>query len=566
MSFKTILFFFIFSFTIFSHAQEMVLIPYRVGNKWGLSDVKGKIKVKAQYDRVEPIGAGYFKYTFHQIVSDTIRHYGGHTEIKEKTLKTTGILKGSKVLIAPTSHRHFTYAPDGILIGSEESYISKNSNFYTLNGEKLLPENVEKFRFIGNDHGPSPFLSIFMEHYDDTYSLMVFDTQLQKWDTTLFNRVRDLNFDRNASTESTLVCTYTDAQYEYHEMRIYFDPISTRPTLEPHTYQNKISYRDEITTYDGNSYGTGNHFDNVEVPIMVEQSEEEYQEVVPTTQTKKELPKPIPYFVKINDSITQYDMKVIPLAADEKLFFPDYYTTTMRESLLFKKGNRSGLQFTDSLRSEALYDSLRYVKNQYGIFTSSHNFLYLAGKKLANGNWQMGVLDAKGNIIIPIQYESVSPNLPVSSYDRDDQTQKGIFKFQQPYIYHDDPVQLFTLYSEGLWLAKQNGFYGIINSTNEVIMPFAYDRIWKNNISFLLTVRVEEDFYVYQKGNLYGTFLWDATGKKIKDTGAVFPKIPVFMYRDYMGIEGLDLYNLGDETDLFFCLANSDGTIYYKSK
>ena len=85
--------------SLIGFTQNDVLIPYRDGDLFGLADLNGKKKLKAEYDFIQPIGNEYFKYSNSFKVPDTIRYYNGRTEIKEKTITSTGLLQGTKVII-----------------------------------------------------------------------------------------------------------------------------------------------------------------------------------------------------------------------------------------------------------------------------------------------------------------------------------------------------------------------------------------------------------------------------------------------------------------------------------
>lgn len=556
-------FLFLFLISIGLHAQNQILVPCRSGDLWGLSDLNGKIKVKPIYNYMEPIGSDFYQYAYEKTTKDTIRYVSGYVEIKDKLLRKTGVLKGTSEIIAPTEHQHFTYASQGLLIGTEESYITENSNFYTIQGVKLLKENVKRFRFIGNDKDASPFLSILLEHYNNTFSLVVFDTQLQKWDKPLFENVTDFKFDYKSSNEDIWVCTYVDANYNYYNMAIIYDKTKKKHEIKPytkeyHSYNSRYNEVD-VPIMENNGKGT---LEIESEPVSIEEVVEEVpRNTNPTPVTKVDIPK---FFQKVNDSTAIYGKNTFQVAHGEKIFFPDYYTKTMQQPLIYQKGNQFGLQISDSLRSIETYDSLRYVKNQYGIFTSSHNYFYLIGKKQQDNSWLMGLIDQSGKVIIPMQYSHLSPNLPEIYFKDNTKTNKEEFGFRQPYNYYDDKKQLLTLQRDGNWEAEQNGKLGVINTQNKVLLPFEFDKIWHNGLSFLKTMRISNDFNVYQKGDKYGVFYFDQNGSISQDTGPVFNKIPVYVYKDYLGQKGLDIYNLADEYDLYFCLAKSNGELFYR--
>ena len=555
-------------------AQQNILVPYRVADKFGLSDLKGNIKVEPQYDMMEPIGVGYYKCSNNQIGFDTSYRSGGRMTVEEKMIRITGVYAGTKLIINNSRHRHFTFAEQGLLIGSEESYISRNSNFYNLKGERLLSKNVEKFKFIGGStmeimqQKQSPIISILAEHYDGSVSLLLFDSKSQKMLKPQLDRVTNFDMDRDAGNESFFVCSYMDSNYTYEKSKVYFDIEKQHYVVAPYTDEsyNSNSFDGESTgEYLGESTYGGDYGVVEEYLEPMNDIQSEGVEVPPMPQIPAAKPKPIYPFIKINDTTIAYGNDTIRAGEGQKFSFYDRYSKSQMQSIIVSKDKKYSLLFPDSLSTSLLYDSLRYIKNQYGIFTFSHSLLYLAGLKNENsGEWKFGIIDQSGKEVIPIRYEYLSPNLPESSHERDEKTQKGHFKFRQPDDYSGDKDFLLTLKSTGLFVASKNGKQGVINLKNEEFMPFEYDMIWENGLSFLTTYKVDDDFCVYQKGERYGVFKIDHNQIKILDTGLIFPKIPVYVYRDYMGIKGMDIYNLADNDILYFCLQSSNGVLYYK--
>ena len=537
-------------------AQKDILIPFRQGNKFGLSDETGRIKLKPVYDFVEPIGNGYFKYANYNIVPDTVWYANGRMEVNENKLAVTGVLKGTKQIIPPTKHNHFRLVDNSILIGSEESYISMNSNFYTLNGKKLLPENVEKFRFLstGADEfsASNPaFISIFTENYNETISLFLFDTKKQKIHSTLLDQVQNFKLDRQASSASELICSYTDTQYNFHQVRIYFDV-----DLQHHVKENYSKPEPEYHNDLKPTYREGEAEFGYGVPVEAPSGK--------PGSVSRPAPPPIVYFVKQSDSLIRFGEQEVKLRAGERVLFSGRHVKQQKNPLILTKGLKKCLLISDSKRSE-YFDSLRYIQNR-SVFSGDHlSFVYLAGNKnQQTGAWEMGILDEMGNEIIPMKYESIEPNIHEIAYERDFQTRQEDFIFKPSYGTPLNDEAPLILQRDGHIMAKKNGKYGVLNLRNEILLPLVYDALWKNGLSFLKTVPVDEEFYVYQTGSKYGTFRYFIPGGVKDDTGLIFPHIPVYMYKDYAGKSGFNLYNLAVSGDLFFCLAGSDGTLFYQ--
>ncbi len=551
--------------SLIGFTQNDVLIPYRDGDLFGLADLNGKQKLKADYDFIQPIGNGYFKYSNSFKVPDTIRYYDGRTEIKEKKITSTGLLQGTKVIIENSNHNHFTYSDQGIIIGSQESYVSKNSNFYTLKGKKLLPENVMKFRFLGRERS-SPeadnYITIFAEHFDKSVSVLLFDKVNQKMMIPLLDHVTDFEIDRENSTEDYFVCSYTDKEYSFHREAILFDEELKRFIIKPASIINK-SYRDDYEVEEGMNYGSSGDY-VIEAPeIMGEIKEVPNHKEIFSSQREK--PKPIIYFYKLENGFAAYGSDTLKLNEGETVNFADRYSKSQKHPLIVSKEGKLGLIFSEILRTDLKYDSLRYIKNQFGIFSANHTYIYLAGSKgEKTGNYLFGILDENGNEIIPMIYEDLQPNLLEIYVERDEKAEEEKFDFRQPYTYTKNNIEPLKLQNEGILTAQLNGKFGVIDLNNKTIMPFEYDFIWENGLNFLNTMRIEDKFSVYKKGNLYGVFKINAKHEKIEDTGLIFPNIPVFKYPNYSGLNGFDLYNVAIPENLYYYLVGSNGKVYRK--
>lgn len=545
-------------------SQKDVLVPFRVGDSFGLSDLKGNLKLKAQFDYIQPIGNGYFKYSNYQKVPDTTRYYNGRIEIKEKTITTTGVLFGTKVIIKNTDHQHFSYSENGIIIGSQESYVSKNSNFYSLKGEKLLSQNVMKFRMMGNDRrsdATTNYITIFAEHYDKSVSILVFDREKQKLIEPLLDHVQNFDLDRESSTENFFYCTYIDKENTYQQTMIFYDDELKRFTKG--TLPNTTRYNQKERAID-DLYDSGSGGYVVAEPDFSNEVRKPNQESI-SAPVQREKPKPIVYFHKLDNGFARFGNDTLKLNPGESISFADVYSKTQKQPLIVEKEGKLGLIFSDTSRTELSYDSLRYIKNQYGFFTYNSTYIFLVGQKNQNtSQWIFGMLDEFGKELIPMMYEDLQPNLPEIVIDNDDEPGQANFDFRQPYTYSKDNKKPLTLQRQGILTAKRNGKYGLIDLKNTIVMPFEYDFIWENGLDFLNTMRINDEFNVYQKGNRYGVFQINSNHIKTDDTGAIFPDIPVFKYPNYSNIKGFDVYNVATANNLYYYLVGSNGKVYRK--
>ena len=130
----------LFTFTAI-HAQD-IRVPFRVGDKFGLSDEKGNLIVAAEYDEInfmEP-SFQYFQYT--KIIRDSIQSVYGRWLTNE--VHIAGVLHKDKILIEDNkTYRSFRIYSDHFIAGSNNMYQPENSMLYNLKGQKLLDSEMK---------------------------------------------------------------------------------------------------------------------------------------------------------------------------------------------------------------------------------------------------------------------------------------------------------------------------------------------------------------------------------------------------------------------------------------
>jgi hypothetical protein len=540
----------------FSFAQNTPLVPYRVGNLFGLSDVNGKMVLSPRYTHVEPIGVGVFKFISANSPKNAL---GSDQNLKAKT----GIIVGTKELISNSSHNHFTYLEQGIIVGSENSYTSQNSNLYSLNGEKLLDENISNFKLIVSPTAKPRDckIAILAKHNDRGVSIFIFDTKKQKLLAPLLDHVSNFKIEEESGSDHSFICSYLDKNNSFAKDVIYYDAASGEHLRMPYTVVHQSeNAQDEEEVYlmaDPNGMEVSGDDGGME-SMPMQEAEPGYSD------NNGKLPS---YFERINDQTIHFGGKEVRIAANEKVYFTNTYRSSYQTiPLLFYNGNQYGLLLTDNLRSEELYDTLIYLHNQYQDYDNPAVFNFLAGKKDVNGKWRYGILQENGKPIIPLQYDQISVTFKELEYALEDDNKPGKFVLKDQNMYSVDANLCLQNYLNGIFIVKMNGKYGLLNAKNQVLLPIEQDQIWKNKVNFLSTYPIGDNLYCYQKDNKYAAFIIHSGKGIYKNTGAIFPKIPLFIYENYMDQNGLDIYSLADESSLRFCLASNRGITYYRSK
>ena len=182
--------------------SQTYLVPYKIGNKMGLSDELAKLVIKPQYDAIEYLytetNENYFKYTNVSLKTDTVISYGNKKVAQDKKVYTYGLYKKNKILITNQSCSDFIVYPN-FIVASTNAYNALNCVVYNLKGKQLTTEPiyhllVNEQRVIGklkNMNSKYSLLSIYQrdDNKNSTFSLALFDNEKQDITQWLLKKV-----------------------------------------------------------------------------------------------------------------------------------------------------------------------------------------------------------------------------------------------------------------------------------------------------------------------------------------------------------------------------------------
>ncbi|WP_028785996.1 WG repeat-containing protein [Terrimonas ferruginea] len=131
----------------FTLNAQSILVPYRIKDKWGYSDLKGKIKIKPQFDNT---------YFFHGDYATVIS--GGRA----------GLINRSGKIVIPFNYSELTVEKNGIRATTKSGL----TGYYDLNTKKLLVDTL----YLGISVDGSLLLVM-----DKNYKRGIFDMHSKKW-------------------------------------------------------------------------------------------------------------------------------------------------------------------------------------------------------------------------------------------------------------------------------------------------------------------------------------------------------------------------------------------------
>ena len=170
----------------------------------------------------------------------------------------------------------------------------------------------------------------------------------------------------------------------------------------------------------------------------------------------------------------------------------DIVTGEIDNSLLIFKGKNSSLYGLKDKTGKVLVKPIFYAINTYGSTKERIKASLSYGKE--------GVIDSKGNIIIPFEYSSLYNNRNMYTANKDGKTILLDYYGNKILKKSYDEVSI----DNHFFKVKENGFYGMLNNSGDILLPIQYDELYY--------VAKEDWFVVTQNG--ISTIL-DSKGKKI---------------------------------------------------
>ncbi len=581
---------------------QTVLVPYKVGNKFGLSDEKGKLIVKPEYDGIEYLhnkyieNGHYFKYTNVSLKTDTIIRYNSKKkEAEEKKVYSYGLFNQSKLLIKDQVCSDFLIYPY-LIIASTNPHNAERCALYNLKGKQLITEPI--ISMYVNDKRDLGYLSVLskkhtllsiMQKNEDNrrvLSLAVYDNDKQEITQWLLNNVLSFKVEENQKAPTVTGCKYQDKD-GIHEKYMRFKnnkfEIVTQTELTQSEKESLFKRKTELYG-SGSSSGNGgrqdrgilskNYSDNdVAVPndIMIEGKE---IETYPETEAEKHR---YTFYTKAKENDTLFfnepntrelfsskPIKTSPILIPKELeiIYVDKVSSNQFLQLIYKKENKYGI-VNRGVFNEVLYDSVLYFGSDF-----------IVGIKKEN-TYHFGIIKANGTKILPILYDSICSGIKQAEYLDPDRNYYELYqrKFTLKNKKDDsNSSKTFCAY----WKKREtaNTFYkdgkaGILDyNTNEVLMPAEYDFIAENVMNY--TGFKKSKFYILKKNNKYGvtTIEYNYTLKKLEVKNTIQPLfnyIPCYYIDNYYNVKYFKLFALLDENGKGIGYANESGLEYFKN-
>lgn len=537
-------------------SAQQILIPFKVGDKFGLVDEKDKIIVEPKYEELVWMGGDYFQASEKIQVKDKLETEPGKFVDREETVYARSVLYNGKVWIKPQPYSGFQVFPGEFFqarFEGDPAKLSLNQKqyenlkdksplffLYNAKGENVHEKGFRRLEVVDSagisSRNPnwSKFVLLFTENFQNQFQMCVFDTDAGKFKECLFQDVTDFKLMDADLKSKIFYISYKDQKGVEQKKKVGKD-------------MNYFKIEDFKETLPERKSG----------PEILKERMETKPEVVKNINDRT-AQKSAQYILG-NDTLYYDDengkRNEILLKEKIKPLFIQPFLPKQKEDLLYKKDGKFGF-IRNGKMSEAEYDSLAY----FGI---DH---YLACKKI-NTKLKCGTLDLNGKTVIPMEYDSIFGKLKIFELNRNSGKLELVVEKKEAPIKSEVKVVSYYLKTSPNITVYKDGKMGLLKLNNEVVLPLIYDEIGINGIK--TRGLASHNYMIIKQDGNYGVVMLNFNSEMqqsvLEIIEPIFPNFPAFYFKDYYGKKGFHLFGLMDENGKFLEYASEIGRVYRKN-
>ena len=553
--------------------SQNVLVPYRIGDKFGFADLKGNMIIPADYDY--PILRQRYPKGFF---------------CADKNDKTT-VISDHKIIIQDSECSDFEIHTNKFIGAKKEKIYGENKSFKTkeeyldydkkreyitlfnLKGENVYPENFKAMRVI-DTAGVSiknkklcKYIAFISSNFDNQKSIFVYDCDLQKiteWlakdyhtieiaERNYYGEKREFRVEKTPmDAEEKIKLVYDGKKFKLNSIKPKnpnkeTDYVTNREPADAEGSWGPVEASDGFgDEYSSNQLGSNKiRQRHISTQFKIVNGKIYYLE----TEYKKDT-----IVKEINLPYPIENVKIENKNRYLELFTSNEKKVISQNLVVYKTNNKYGILISDNIHIKPVYDSIIYI-NYYTYVNNVNAHYFLVGiQDKTSQKMNYGTIDLYGNTVIPMVYESID----FHEYDR----WGGRRGPEKPEFYNS--VYLTE------WLVKKDGKYGYISPTDSIILKAEYEEIKINAREWMY---FESYFKILKKGNQYGAIV--DVGKNRVIVEPIFTKKPTYYIKDYQGVKGKILFGLTEEGKIvdgeeergkFFCYGDESGNMFYREK
>jgi hypothetical protein len=527
-----------------SISQNEILVPFRVGDKFGLSDLKGKLVYPAEFEYFKTNELGSYEASFEGVKED----------------KSTFFYRGEKI-VERTKNTKYKVIRESFITVSEEN---KGFEIFNFKGEQITDKSYEEMMFCDNLLQRNFYYTctpIIFKDQNDKLTLQVFNAKTEKFTKTFVENVSSLKLDPNDNLYKNRFTIFVQENINSKEVKLefVFDGDSF-VILDPTNYFKKNTQNNpkkgKPIILEENENGNMENYNEfgIQAPLEAYRETDEYQDYSKSGRIFKKIDGLCLTIIQKNDKTSIEKEFELPQDLEARYFqninvklVINNVKYKVDDLLLYKSNGKYGAVLTNEYYLSPKYDSIRLLvlnKN-----SSNPNYYFQVGiKDSITNKMKFGLVDLSEKTIFPIVYDVFRNAI-------DNQT--GGYKFS------------LSLPNNAEFIVAKEGKYGIV-SLDEVKAPLIYDDIFY----------LDSKNCVLVKSGLYGIYFQDRILVNLKMIEPVFTKIPfnINVNAQLPIIELFEAQNTTNEysdfykpdilkrTGNFFCYGNVNGMIYYKEK
>ena len=413
------------------------------------------------------------------------------------------------------------------------------ATLFNFSGKNMLPQNFRRLSIIdtaGNSLKTKGYRHVLFITEDEAgaYSIFVYDADKQsiiEWPLKNFteykavggnyfggDRIRQFSI-LNSDYENQLVTIrYGNGKYS----------LTTNP-FDPEPDRRNRNEIEEVTMGKMGAYAVA----EPPPPSPTERRESQVKNVFEAYYQKK---NDTLFFVAGEKDLLKIDTTQVQFIYQN----PGKYFS--QKKIIYKSGSKFGFHLNNKALP-AEYDSLIYLGNSF-----------LAGK-IINGKMKFGIINNKDSLHIPIEYDSISGNIPFmrsAGFTKENEKGYVIQEKENDYSYGNPKPNAYSKQLSYPVVVWKNGKAGVINAYGKFLLAVEYDGIWKNGFNFMYPRKSE--YYIIKRDGLYGAaaLRYEKVDDNYVDSFEILlpptqQSLPLYYYNDYFNNQGLRLFGLYDE-------------------
>ncbi len=487
-----------------------IYVPYKIGNKYAISDYNGALKTEAVYDS---LAIDNDQYSILKFKRDTLA--GLVYELKEVVIANDYIdyqLTAHYIRAKHKTNRSILY-----------------NNLFNLSGKKMLSDKyyyVEIFEYCDD----CVYHIVKAQYYElgvEKYDLYIYNSKEQDLESVFIGNADEISVSYLSDFKNKIIQVTKAYKISYYEIDTNQDKVVLRDASAKKEEVNNQSMIIERSYYN-NDNDNVNHItlDYYKFTTIKFKENKFFLETV--IGKKKELlpiilPKKAKY-LKIIDNRFEY--------------YLDKKPNVVFNYLEYQVNDNIGYYFTDSINiapekytSVSFFNSNLSTKN-----TISQSYIYgIKDKKTKKIKY--GVNDLFGTEIIKPIYDAITINVT------DKNSKQELFKnIENYYIVHQDSK------------------FGFLTTSGEEALPIKYDNFYKNEY---ISKEYNSKFSILKSGENYSIFNSDGLDN-FQYSKYEFKYAPKFYISQYYDVKDHILFGLFNEANQFLGYANEKGVYFFK--